>query len=83
MSKTNTRLIKKTEIYVPVGNRMYRHTETLEEIIKLPISAYIDLTKETADEVVDLTKENSSPTLINATRKSVISRSGQDVDDST
>lgn len=38
------RLIKKTFSYVPVGEKLYRCTETLEEVIKIPT---IDLTNET------------------------------------
>lgn len=35
------RLIKKTISYVPVGGRLYRHCEILEEVIRIPT---IDLT---------------------------------------
>lgn len=52
-----TRLIKRTEVYLPVGNRTYRRIEKLEEVIKVPISEYIDLTVE----VIDLTKDDQLP----------------------
>lgn len=58
MSEIVVRVIKRKVIYIPVGSRVYRRVETLEEITNLPIRAYIDLTNE-PDEERDLTCPNA------------------------
>lgn len=48
MAASTYRLISKTEYYIPIGNKMYRKTEILEEVVENTTS-------------IDLTSESTSP----------------------
>lgn len=48
MDSYHYRLIKQTISYIPVGGKMYRTVETLEEVIQIPT---IDLTNESSSSV--------------------------------
>lgn len=57
---TRSRSIKKKIIYLNIGNRLYKYTETIEEILNAQPRAYIDLTRDSTAQpmaFIDLTRE--------------------------
>lgn len=61
MSKVETRLIKRKVVYIPVGEKLYRKTRTLEMITHIPV---IDLTKDDEQEASVSTSATVSSSVV-------------------